>query len=103
MKTTKHFITLASQWATPSNLLLPAALAAVFSLSGCAKPPPPRPRVAVVKTLPPGYAGDAYFYGGNYYVGGVLEPGPFLYGGVTYENRYVHDGRYLYGGRHFRR
>lgn len=51
-------------------------------------------------TLPAGYSGDAYLYGGRYYSGGRYENGSFHDQGRSYSNRYYHDGRYYYGGSH---
>ena len=50
--------------------------------------------------LPPGFAGEAYFYGGRYYSGGRFESGRFRDRGREYQNRYYHNGHYSYGGRH---
>lgn len=51
-------------------------------------------------TLPRGFSGDSYYYGGRYYSGGLFELGNFSYGGRSYGDRYFHNGRYFYGGRH---
>jgi hypothetical protein len=51
-------------------------------------------------TLPSGYSGDAYLYGGRYYSGGRYESGTFAYQGRSYSNRYFHNGQYYYGGSH---
>lgn len=51
-------------------------------------------------TLPTGYSGDAYLYGGRYYSGGRYESGNYAYQGRSYSNRYFHNGQYYYGGDH---
>jgi hypothetical protein len=51
-------------------------------------------------TLPPGYVGSAYLYGGRYYSGGRYESGNFHDHGRTYNDRYYHNGQYYYGGSH---
>ncbi len=51
-------------------------------------------------TLPMGYSGDAYLYGGRYYSGGRYESGNYAYQGRSYSNRYFHNGQYYYGGSH---
>ena len=90
---------------TSVKLLLFSALAGI-SLSSCivASGPPGAVvtpvGVGIYPTLPYGYVGDAYFYGGRYYYGGVYEPGRFYYGGRYYDHRYYHGGHYYYGGRH---
>ncbi len=91
----------------PKILLLLPALA-TLSLTSCVVPGAyPDAGVSTVgvsygsyATLPPGYAGDAYFYGGRYYSGGRYENGSYHDHGRAYTNRYYHDGRYYYGGRH---
>jgi len=51
-------------------------------------------------TLPSGYVGDAYLYGGRYYSGGRYENGTFLNQGRSYNDRYYYNGQYYYGGTH---
>lgn len=51
-------------------------------------------------TLPPGYVGSAYLYGGRYYSGGRYESGNFHDHGRSYNDRYYHNGQYYYGGSH---
>lgn len=51
-------------------------------------------------TLPLGYVGDAYLYGGRYYSGGLYQTGSFQNQGRSYNNRYFHNGQYYYGGNH---
>ena len=59
--------------------------------------------VGTYATLPPGYAGDAYYYGNRYYYGGAYQTGRYYYRGRYYANRYCHSGHYYYGGnyRHY--
>jgi hypothetical protein len=106
-----------------TNIQKPAALAAlgaaVLLLPSCVVAPAPgpyyhhHPYVAVPAPaivapgiyvgLPPGFAGEYYFYGGRYYYGGRWEPGRFWYGGRWHNGRYWHNGHYYYGGRYGRR
>lgn len=51
-------------------------------------------------TLPSGYVGDAYLYGGRYYSGGRYENGTFYNQGRSYNDRYYYNGQYYYGGTH---
>ena len=51
-------------------------------------------------TLPSGYVGNAYLYGGRYYSGGRYENGSFYNQGRSYNDRYYHNGQYYYGGSH---
>ena len=51
-------------------------------------------------TLPPNYAGTAYYYDNRYYAGGRYETGRYTNQGRAYTNRYYHNGQYLYGGAH---
>ena len=57
--------------------------------------------VGIFTSLPPGYAGNAYYHGNRYYSGGRYETGAFNYQGRRYDNRYQQgNGSYLYGGQH---
>ena len=58
------------------------------------------PSWARMRRCPPGYAGDAYYYGNRYYCGGAYQTGRYYYGGRYYANRYYHGGHYYYGGNH---
>jgi len=49
-------------------------------------------------SLPPNYAGNAYYYNNRYYAGGRYESGRYTHGGRRYTTRYYHNGQYLYGG-----
>lgn len=51
-------------------------------------------------TLPPNFAGSAYYYNNRYYAGGRYEAGRYTNQGRTYTGRYYHNGQYLYGGAH---
>ena len=56
--------------------------------------------VGTYASLPPGYAGDAYYYRNRYYCGGDYQHGRYNYGGRYYTDRYYHGGHYYYGGNH---
>lgn len=57
--------------------------------------------LSIYRTLPPGYAGNAYYHGNRYYSGGRYETGAYNYQGRRYDSRYQHgNGQYLYGGHH---
>lgn len=57
--------------------------------------------IGIFTTLPPGYAGNAYYHGNRYYSGGRYETGSFNYQGRRYDNRYQQgNGSYLYGGQY---
>jgi len=51
-------------------------------------------------TLPSGYVGSAYLYGGRYYSGGRYENGSFFDQGRSYNDLYYYNGQYYYGGTH---
>lgn len=78
------------------------------TMTSCVVPMYPEgPRTASVgvsyrtyDTIPRGYVGDAYFYGGRYYSGGRYESGRFYDRGREYGDRYYYNGQYYYGGRH---
>ena len=91
-----------------SKPLLPLLATAGITLTSCIVPGPYGPRVfgppivgiGVYDTLPVGYVGDSYWYGGRYYYGGRYESGRYYWHGRYYGNRYSHGGHYYYGGRH---
>ena len=90
------------------SLLLLSLVA--LSLSSCmvydspggyyAGPVAPPVVVRTYAVLPPGYAGDAYYYGNRYYCGGLYQTGRYYYSGRYYPDRYCYGGRYFYGGTH---
>jgi len=85
---------------TPKKILL---LSLLLLLPGCVVTPAYRERVVVsgpgvYTTLPAGYAGPYYLYGGRYYYGGRHDTGRFYWRGRYYSDRYYHRGQYIYGG-----
>ena len=77
---------------TPKKILLSSL---VMLLPACVAAPGYHERAVVYgpgvyATLPAGYTGSYYWYGGRYY-----------YGGRYHTHRYYHNGHYYYGGRYY--